>query len=127
MTSRTYGPVTVRTEYRLHKLTRSESGLHRRLVGTYPSKVAAHNAAKRTAGRYECDEYRVSRHRREGTTETFRGRTPWFVDRLGNLSHEETEALRAQLDAAPPPTAEECEAAMQRFDAPAGAHWSEAW
>lgn len=118
MTSRTYGPVTVRTEHRLYKLTRSESGLHRRLVGTYPSKVAAHNAASKTAGRYECDEYRVSRHRRDGTTETFRARAKWFVDRLGNLSHEESEALRAQLDAAPPPTPERVAATMARFDAP---------
>lgn len=118
MTSRTYGPVTVRTEHRLYKLTRSESGLHRRLVGTYPSKVAAHSAASKTAGRYECDEYRVSRHRRYGTNESFQGRTPWFVDRLGNLSHEESEALRAQLDAAPPATPERVAATMARFDAP---------
>lgn len=125
--SRTFGPVTVRTEFRLFRITRTSTGMRRREAGTYPSKVAAHREAKKTAGRYELDEYRVSRHRYEGTTETFRGRTPWFVDRLGNLSHEETEALRAQLDAAPPATPEESEAAMARFNTPAGAHWSGAW
>jgi len=127
MTSRTYGSVTIRREFRLFKLTRTSTGTRRREAGTYPSKVAAHREATKTAGRYELDEYRVERHRGGVTKEYFRGRTPWFVDRLGNLSHEETEALRAQLDAAPPATPEESEAAMARFDAPAGAHWSEAW